>query len=132
MPDDADWFDVAAEADLIEGRPLAARALGRPLLVLRHAGVLHALDGLCTHGGGDLCAGQLGPDGSLQCPRHGGRFDLASGHAIGEPATDDLTVHAARIEAGRVQVCLARPRGAAEAPGHLKARADAFQRRHGR
>lgn len=123
-----DWFDVAAEADLPEGRFLSVKVLGRPLLLARHGGGLHALDATCSHGGADLCQGRLDAAGHLHCPRHGGAFDLASGQALREPATESLVVHAIRAESGRLLVCLARPRGG-EVPGHLAQRAGAFQRR---
>ncbi len=61
------------------------------------------VDGYCTHGRAHLADGTIvdGPGGpQIECPKHNGRFDLASGAPCRRPATIDLTVHAVSIDDG--------------------------------
>jgi naphthalene 1,2-dioxygenase system ferredoxin subunit len=60
-----------------------------------------ATDNLCTHGPGRLSNGFL-LDHEIECPLHQGRFDVRSGQATCEPATDALRTYPVRIEGGRV------------------------------
>lgn len=60
-----------------------------------------AMTAVCTHLG---CIVKFHEQGQfLQCPCHGGKFDL-SGKVIGGPPPKPLTLYAAKIEAGKVIV----------------------------
>ena len=66
-------------------------------------GRVHASDGLCTHGRTHLCNG-LVIDGQIECPKHNGRFDIATGRAVVAPATVDLMTYEAREFDGQIQI----------------------------
>jgi 3-phenylpropionate/trans-cinnamate dioxygenase ferredoxin component len=56
---------------------------GREVLLANVDGSFHAIANKCTHLGGSLGKGSL--DGSIvTCPRHGARFDVKTGQAVGE------------------------------------------------
>jgi 3-phenylpropionate/trans-cinnamate dioxygenase ferredoxin subunit len=40
----------------------------------------------------------------VECPRHGGRFDLFSGRVLALPPVRPVNAYAARVEDGRVVV----------------------------
>lgn len=101
-----EWFDVAAAADVPDGDVIAAVANGREIAIVRLGEELHAIDAACTHGAANLCGGFVEEDGSIECPLHQGRFDVRSGRALCAPLTQDLAVHALRVEDGRVWVRL--------------------------
>jgi hypothetical protein len=46
------------------------------VLLLNHAGKVHALSPRCTHYGAPLKNGVVSPDGHLTCPWHGGMSPL--------------------------------------------------------
>jgi nitrite reductase/ring-hydroxylating ferredoxin subunit len=50
----------------------------RVIAVFRHVGFWYAIDGMCSHQGGPLAAGQV-RDGCVTCPWHGWQYDLATG-----------------------------------------------------
>ena len=102
-----EWFDVAAAADVPDGDLIAAVAAGRAIALVLLGEKLHAIDATCTHGAADLCGGFVEEDGSIECPLHQGRFDVKSGRALCAPLTQNLAVHALRVEGGRVWVRLA-------------------------
>ena len=59
------------------------------------------LDGICTHGLAHLADGVL-VDGCIECPKHNGRFDVATGLPVRRPARDPLGIHAVDVVAGRL------------------------------
>jgi naphthalene 1,2-dioxygenase system ferredoxin subunit len=101
-----EWLDVAAASAVPDGDVVAAQAEGREIALVRLGDEVFALDATCTHGAASLCGGFVEPDGSIECPLHQGRFDVRSGKALCEPLTQDLAVHAVRLEGGRVWVRL--------------------------
>lgn len=103
---DPTWHDVADAATLPDGDIVAAFVAGRELGLVRLGEALHAIDATCTHGNASLCGGFVEPDGSVECPLHQGRFDVATGRALCEPLTQDLVVHEVRVQGGRLFVRL--------------------------
>ena len=100
------WLDVAAAADVPDGDLIAAMAAGREIALVRLGEDLFAIDATCTHGAASLCGGFVEPDGSIECPLHQGRFDVKTGRALCAPLTEDLVVHAVRVDSGRLWVRL--------------------------
>ena len=64
------WIRVAERADVADGRPGKVTADGREIVVVRHAGRLHALGNRCTHTDGPLALGWIeGRPGGLPVAR---------------------------------------------------------------
>ena len=56
---------------------------GTEILLTNVGGSYYAIANKCTHAGGSLAKGVL--EGSIvTCPRHGARFDVKTGKAVGE------------------------------------------------
>lgn len=66
-------------------------------------GKYFATDGHCTHEKTLLCDG-LVMGGVIECPKHNGRFDYASGRALGAPVLVDLRTYPTRVEDDRVWI----------------------------
>lgn len=98
-----EWTDVTAVADLPEDKPVAAKAAGVPVVLVRRDDTVHALSGRCVHAGGPLAEGSLA-DGSLRCPWHGSVFRLSDGTPLRGPAATAQPSWQVRLENGRVQV----------------------------
>jgi len=62
-----------------------------------------ALDDVCSHAQASLSEGVFA-DGIVICPRHGGRFDLATGKARGLPATAPVRAFPVKVEGDGVFV----------------------------
>lgn len=62
-----------------------------------------ATDGICTHEHQSLDEG-LVIGCVIECPLHGGRFDIPSGKALSAPVCVDLATYPVRIENGEVFV----------------------------
>lgn len=98
-----EWADVAALADLPQDKPVGAKAVGVPVVLVRRDGEVFALSGTCVHAGGPLAEGSLA-DGSLRCPWHGSVFRLCDGSVLRGPAAIAQPAWQVRVEEGRVQV----------------------------
>ncbi|MEI7578742.1 MAG: Rieske 2Fe-2S domain-containing protein [bacterium] len=54
----------------------------KEILISNVTGTIHAISNRCTHLGGSLVKGKL--EGQIvTCPRHGAKFDVTSGEAVG-------------------------------------------------
>ena len=97
------WTDVAAAADLVDGKPLRVTAKDVPVMLLQQGGDISALAASCTHAGGPLDEGEV-KDGCLTCPWHGSRFELGDGSIQRGPASVPQPVFQVRVRSGRVEV----------------------------
>jgi 3-phenylpropionate/trans-cinnamate dioxygenase ferredoxin subunit len=77
-------YVVAAQtSELAPGTLKSIEIEGRELLLAKVDQTYYALARKCTHMGENLCHGSL--DGAiLTCPRHGARFDVTTGKAVGK------------------------------------------------
>lgn len=92
-------------AELEEGRAGNFTVNGRGVLIALSGGKVYAVQNICTHDDGafgDVPVVQ----GEIQCPRHGARFDIASGRATQIPAVIDLETFDVKIEDGNVYVAV--------------------------
>jgi 3-phenylpropionate/trans-cinnamate dioxygenase ferredoxin subunit len=90
----SDFILVARTADVTDPGSMLVE-VGERLVVLIHAaGHWYALDDVCTHDGGPLSEGPVDAAGrTIACPRHGAKFDLATGAALTMPATQPTVAH---------------------------------------
>jgi nitrite reductase/ring-hydroxylating ferredoxin subunit/uncharacterized membrane protein len=107
----ADWTDVAALDDLVDGKPVRVEADKTPVLLLRQGEHIRAIGAVCPHLGGPLDEGRI--DGELvTCPWHGSVYSLVDGAVVHGPATLPVTAYEVRVADGRVSI-----RANAERPG---------------
>ncbi|VCU70904.1 2-halobenzoate 1,2-dioxygenase large subunit [Pigmentiphaga humi] len=101
----AGWHTVASLADLAPGRPRRVHVGTLAIALVRQGDEIHAISDRCSHGAGSLSEGRV--DGrEIECPFHGGRFDLSSGAPTSAPCTKPVKRWPARIDDGRVQILL--------------------------
>ena len=75
------------------------------VLVARVGDEVFAVDNLCSHAEGWLDMGTLHPDtGEIECPMHGGRFDLHTGEPTMMPCTEPIGSYPVTIVDGVVHV----------------------------
>lgn len=110
MPDHpAQDFRTATRADLPPGGIRCVDVDGRGILIARGPdGAYYALDRLCSHNALAMDGGRVRGT-ALICPHHGGRFELATGRAIGPPALDPIGSYELRERDGTIEVRLLPP-----------------------
>jgi 3-phenylpropionate/trans-cinnamate dioxygenase ferredoxin component len=96
---------VASAADVGPGRLLSVRLpAGDQVVVMNVDGEMCALEDSCSHESFALSAGEILPDGTIECVWHGARFDCRTGVACHPPAIDGVPTYAVRVEAGVIMV----------------------------
>ncbi len=71
------------------------------LAIFNVEGQIYVTSNLCTHGAATLTDGYFNED-TIECPLHGGSFDVKTGEAIQFPCRDPLQTFAVTINDGNV------------------------------
>ncbi len=101
----ATWQD-AGPADVAPAGIACRSVAGNRLIVVRDAaGQWFAAAADCSHALLPLAGGRV-RGGAILCPHHGARFDLASGRALGPPASAGIAVWPLRLAGDRVEVLI--------------------------
>jgi nitrite reductase/ring-hydroxylating ferredoxin subunit/uncharacterized membrane protein len=98
-----DWTDVAADADVTEGKATYVEAGGVPVLLSRVSDRVVAIFDRCTHRGAPLHEGRIAGD-CVECPWHGSKFRLVDGAVEQGPAQLPQPRLEVRITDGRILV----------------------------
>jgi 3-phenylpropionate/trans-cinnamate dioxygenase ferredoxin subunit len=106
LPDDQLEFVIVADVgELGNGERLFMEVDGKPVAVFNLAGKFFAIEDVCSHDQGSVAEGEL-IDHSIECPRHGARFDLESGKALTMPAVVDIAAYPVRVEGQNILIGL--------------------------
>ena len=91
--------------DIPDGGTLSVTlASGDRVCLIRQGDRVSALHDECTHQGMLLSAGEVLPDGTIECPWHGARFDCVTGALRRGPAEEDVAAYVVRVEGNSVLV----------------------------
>jgi len=100
-----EFVDVAGVDEMPETGVLGVDGPGgQSICLVRFEGQVSAFADECTHQAFPLSLGDVRADGTLECVWHGARFDCLTGAVRREPATDDLTRYAVRVDGDRILV----------------------------
>jgi nitrite reductase/ring-hydroxylating ferredoxin subunit len=100
---EGEWMDVAPVGSLTADGVTGITVRNCQIALYRVGDDIYATDNVCTHAYAELSAGFL--EGyEIECPLHGGRFDIRSGQGLCAPITEDLRVYTVRVLDGRVQI----------------------------
>jgi nitrite reductase/ring-hydroxylating ferredoxin subunit len=97
------WITVAGKSSVALGTVIGVKAGDLQVALYNVDGQIYATLDICTHAQALLSDGWL-EDGIIECPLHGGRFDVKTGKGFGAPITCDLRTLPVRIEADSIQV----------------------------
>lgn len=94
---------VMDASELIEGRPALVVLGDDEIAVFRVGDEIFAIDDICSHAEASLSEGdQHGY--TVECPRHGGRFDIRTGKATHFPAFSPVRTFSVKVEGNDVLV----------------------------
>lgn len=97
------WTKVADVSEVPEDGTFRVYHGGEPVCLYNLGGTIYATHDVCTHGQASLADGFV--DGAeIECPLHQGKFDIATGKAVGAPCTVDVRTYAVKVENGAVHL----------------------------
>ena len=99
----AEYVTVGKTSDVAPGAVRVFVVEGQDVAVANVDGQLYAFADVCTHDGGPLAEGEL--DGcAIECPRHGARFDIATGQVLSMPAVVPIPVYDLKTDGDEIKV----------------------------
>ncbi len=99
----AEYITVAHVGDVKKGKVKTFQVNGHHIALCNVEGTYFATQDLCTHDGGPLGSGELW-DYEIECPRHGGRFDVRTGQVTALPPILPIKTFPVRVEGDEIQV----------------------------
>jgi naphthalene 1,2-dioxygenase system ferredoxin subunit len=105
MSDSGNWMTVTDRSAVAPGSVVGVKAGDLDVALYNIDGELYATHNLCTHAQALLSDGWLEGD-IIECPLHGGRFEVKTGKGLGAPITCDLKTLPVPIEGDAIQVCV--------------------------
>lgn len=97
------WIDACATDDVDEEDLISWHHNGKDYAIYNTVKGFFATDLMCTHEEQSLEDGIV-VDCVIECPLHGGRFDICTGHALSAPVSTNLVTYPVKVEEGRVLV----------------------------
>jgi 3-phenylpropionate/trans-cinnamate dioxygenase ferredoxin subunit len=94
---------VASTTDVQPGEVRVFQVNGRSIALANLDGTFYAVDNLCTHDNGPLGEGTLW-NGTIECPRHGARFDVKTGAVKALPAVRPVRAYPVQVDGDEVSV----------------------------
>jgi len=95
--------EVTELQKLPRGRGVRVTIGDHRIAMFRIGDDVYAIGDRCSHAEASLAEGELW-DTSVECPRHGSEFDLATGEPQALPATEPVPVYEVSVEDGTVYV----------------------------
>ena len=105
MSSSENWIEVADHDAVKAGEVIGVKAGNLDVALYNVDGQIYATHNVCTHANALLSNGWLDGD-IIECPLHGGRFEVKTGKGLGPPIVCDLTILPVRIEGNKIHVCL--------------------------
>jgi 3-phenylpropionate/trans-cinnamate dioxygenase ferredoxin component len=99
------FISIAKTSDIKPGQMKTFTVNRVDVLVANVEGTFFATQDLCTHDDGTLRDGELVHD-QIECPRHGGRFNVKTGAATAMPAMFPIKTFPVKIEGDQILVAL--------------------------
>jgi len=97
------WVAVATRSAIGIGEIAAVTVGAKEIAIYNVDGEFYATDNVCTHALALLSEGFLEGD-VIECPLHGGRFEVKTGKGLGAPITCDIKTYAVRLNGDAVEV----------------------------
>ena len=100
------WITVANRDAVEPGSVIGVKAGELDVALYNIDGQIYATHNICTHALARLSDGWLEND-IIECPLHGGRFEVKTGKGLGAPIPCDVKTLPVRIEDNDIQVNVA-------------------------
>lgn len=106
----SEWVKLCSSTEVRVGRAKAVKLGNLALAVFNVGGKFFVTDEKCTHGAASLAEGFLEED-VIECPFHGGAFNVRTGEPVLAPCIVALRTYEVDVTNGEVRI---RPRPEAE------------------
>ena len=102
---DVEFHAVMKTSDLDDGEARQVVIGKKEIAIYNLEGTFYATDDICTHAYASMADGYMEGE-TIECPLHGGCFNIKTGKALTPPVTEDLKTYEVRIDGDDVMVGL--------------------------
>jgi nitrite reductase/ring-hydroxylating ferredoxin subunit len=99
-----DFVRVASASEIPPGEMKIVQAGGREIVVANVDGQFFAFANECTHRQGPLGEGMLLEGGVVECPFHGGQFDVRTGEVVASPPEEPIATYPVQVDGDDINV----------------------------
>jgi nitrite reductase/ring-hydroxylating ferredoxin subunit len=99
------FVTVATTDELKPGEMMYVEVGNTPVCLINLDGEFHAINDTCTHEEASLSDGTI-YDGEIECPLHGGAFDIRTGQPVAPPVVVPIEKYEVRVIGNAVQVAV--------------------------
>jgi nitrite reductase/ring-hydroxylating ferredoxin subunit len=92
-----DFVRVASVSDVLPGEMKIVEVDGEEVVIANLNGEFVAFSNHCTHRGGPLGEGLLMGD-VVECPFHGGQFNVRTGQVVSPPPTQPVPTYPVQVQ----------------------------------
>ncbi len=107
MSDDYEFHAVLKTSDLDPGEAKQVLIGRKEIAIYNLEGNFYATDDICSHAYASLADGYIEGE-VIECPLHGGSFEIKTGKAVTAPCTEDIKTYPLKIEGEQILVGLPR------------------------
>lgn len=100
------WITIAEASAITPGTVLGVKAGELDVALYNIDGQFYATHNVCTHALALLSEGWLEGE-VIECPLHGGRFEVKTGKGLGAPIICDVKTFPVRVSNDKLQINLA-------------------------
>jgi len=105
MAEPLTYHRAASTGDLGDGEMIEVTIGKRSIALYRLGDQYYATEAYCSHGHALLTEGYI-EHGLVECPMHGGSFEIATGKPVAEPCVTPLATYPVRVEGDTISVGL--------------------------
>ena len=98
-----EFVKVASVGEVPAGEMKIVEVDGEEVVVANLGGEFVAFSNTCTHRGGPLGEGIL-TDGVVECPFHGGQFNVRSGEVVSAPPSEPVKTYPVQVEGDDIKI----------------------------
>jgi len=98
-----EFVRVAGVGDVPPGEMMIVEIDGEEVAIANVAGDFYAFQNECTHRGGPLGEGIL-MDDIVECPFHGGKFNVRTGEVVESPPSEPLVTYSVQLVGDDIEV----------------------------
>jgi 3-phenylpropionate/trans-cinnamate dioxygenase ferredoxin subunit len=98
-----EFVAAARTAEVVEGKPKAVEIGDKSIALCNVGGEFYAIENVCTHDDGILVGGDI-EGASIECPRHGAKFDVRTGEVLSMPAVYPVKTFETKVEDDTIYV----------------------------
>lgn len=101
-----DFQRVASTDEIPPGEMKVVEVNGEEVVVANVDGEFVCFSNHCSHRGGPLGEGMLLDGGVVECPFHGGQFNVRTGEVVAAPPTEPIPVYPVQVDGQDVSVAV--------------------------